>query len=70
MNDANQVTAQFMGNGQVELSYKKTLKDSRGGIAHVIKTNIAKFKNDWAAQSYVNLINATGEYYIVCNTGS
>ena len=42
MNDANQVTAQFMGNGQVELSYKKTLKDSRGGIAHVIKTNIAK----------------------------
>lgn len=58
-----QVTAQFLGNGQVELSYKKILKDNRGGMAHVITTNIAKFKNDWAAQSYVNLINATGEYY-------
>ena len=59
------VSAQFIGNGQVELSYKKTLKDKRGGIAHVITTNIAKFKNDWAAQSYVNLVNATGEYYVV-----
>lgn len=67
MHDEKQVTAQFMGNGQVELSYKKTLKDKRGCIAHVITTNIAKFKNDWAAQSYVNLINATGEYYVVCD---
>ena len=39
--------------------------DKRGGIAHIITTNIAKFKTDFAAQSYANLVNATGEYYEV-----
>lgn len=59
------ISAQYIGNKQVKINYKKLFSDKKGGTAYIIMTDTVRFKTDLAAQSYANLVNETGNLYLI-----
>lgn len=58
------ISAQFIGNGQVLLRLNETANSKRGcDSAQVSASTVASFSNDVAATSYANLVNSTGVLY-------
>ncbi len=54
------VSAQFIGNGRVQINVSEAANNSKGGSAQIIGRDIALFNSDNAAISYANLVNQTG----------
>lgn len=58
------ITAQYIGQGQVLLKLNENANSKRGcDSAQISASTVASFKNDIAAVSYANLVNSTGILY-------
>ena len=63
------VSAQFIGNGRVQISVNETANNSKGGSAQIIGRDFASFNSDNAAISYANLVNQTGVLFAPKDNG-
>lgn len=54
------VSAQFIGNGRVQVRMNETANSKRGAAGQICATDFAQFNNDNAAMHYTNLVNSTG----------
>lgn len=61
------VSAQFIGNGRVNISVNEMADDGKGGKAQRVGNQISLFGNDASAIAYTNLVNSTGILYAPAN---